>query len=495
MRKNKTSASGSEFSLLAVDDDKIMTLTLQAYFQSAGYKIDTENDPYGAIERVRNGSYDILLLDFLMSPICGDKVVAEIRKFNTDLYIILLTGHKSMAPPVKTIRELDIQGYYEKSDRFDQLELLVESCAKSIRQMRTIRQYRDGLRQIIDSNPMIYRLQSLQELAEAVRETMLSCAASDSGFVYFCAPDGTEAFAGDGDEDGARKDLFREYPEGYLSENGRIAVPIQDEKQRPIGILSVEAKPDMEEQTAQLDMLFARQVSAAVGNALLHMQVSEKNDELGRAYDQLNENYLEVINTLRTVVDARDFYTRGHSDRVSYYAVHIARAMGRDERYQERVRIAGLFHDVGKIGVSDVILLKEGKLTAEERAQIQNHAEYGVKILSSINFFKEIVPIVAAHHEWVDGTGYPRRLSGTDIPEEARIISVADAFDAMTSHRKYRSSLTLEQAEKQLKGGRGTQFDAAITDVFLELLQDYEGMLAELREIEKSGGLPEKETE
>ena len=153
MRKNKASSPDKEFSILTLDDDKIMTLTLQSYFQALGFHVDMENNPYAAIEKIREGHYDILLLDFLMNPINGDEVVRQVRKFNKDLFIILLTGHKSMAPPLKTIRELDIQGYYEKSDRFDQLELLVESCAKSIRQMRIIRGYRDGLRSILEKIP------------------------------------------------------------------------------------------------------------------------------------------------------------------------------------------------------------------------------------------------------------------------------------------------------------------------------------------------------
>ena len=149
MRQHKASAEDSAFSILALDDDPIMTSTVQSYFQRSGYRVDVENDPSQAIERIRNGHYDILLLDFLMTPICGDQVVEEIRKFNNELFIILLTGHKNMAPPIRTIRALDIQGYYEKSDRFDQLELLVESCVKSIRQLRTIRSYQKGRSSIV----------------------------------------------------------------------------------------------------------------------------------------------------------------------------------------------------------------------------------------------------------------------------------------------------------------------------------------------------------
>ena len=219
------------FTILTVDDDEIMTATLQSYFQRVGFDVDIENNPMDAIEKVRGGNYDILLLDFLMSPICGDKVVEEIRKFNTDIYIILLTGHKSMAPPIKTIRELDIQGYYEKNEKFDQLELLVESCVKSIRQMRIINDYKQGL--------------------------------------------------------------------------------------------------------------------------------ERANEEIRNAYDQMQANYMEMIETIRIIVDERDFYTRGHSDRVAKLAGDIARFMNRSKEETQLIELSGLFHDVGKVGISDNILLKE----------------------------------------------------------------------------------------------------------------------------------------
>ena len=190
MRKNRIVGEYNEISILALDDDKIMTLTLQSYFQSSGYIVDIENDPERAIERVRNGHYDILLLDFLMTPICGDEVVARIREFNKDIYILLLTGHKSLAPPIKTIRELDIQGYYEKSDRFDQLELLVESCVKSIRQMYTIRDYRDQLKKIADGSSAVYKLQTLEELLETLFRQSNQIFGRKQGFVYI---DGTHS--------------------------------------------------------------------------------------------------------------------------------------------------------------------------------------------------------------------------------------------------------------------------------------------------------------
>ena len=171
MRKSRAKTQ-NQFSILTVDDDAIMTSAVESYFNKAGYIVETENDPRVAIEKVRNGNFDILLLDFLMSPICGDKVVEEIRTFNKDIYIILLTGHKSMAPPIKTIRELDIQGYYEKGPRFDQLELLVESCTKSILQMRTIRGYQNELNAMYQNlkDSYVEMIQAMRQLVDARNE-------------------------------------------------------------------------------------------------------------------------------------------------------------------------------------------------------------------------------------------------------------------------------------------------------------------------------------
>ena len=184
MRKSKVKIK-NHFRILTVDDDMLMTATIQAYFQRNGYDVDAENDPYRAIERVREGNYDIMLLDFLMSPICGNEVVEEIRKFNKDIFIILLTGHKSMAPPIKTIRELDIQGYYEKNDRFDQLELLVESCVKSIHQIRQIKQYEEGLSKIIASTPQVYRTRNLEEMADSILRQLEYLIPVDMSFILF----------------------------------------------------------------------------------------------------------------------------------------------------------------------------------------------------------------------------------------------------------------------------------------------------------------------
>ena len=138
MRKNMQNASSTGYKIIAVDDEEGIVDSLSIFLKRSGYDFTGVTDPMEAIERVRNEHFDLMILDFIMTPFHGDKVVEEIRKFNKDLYILLLTGHKDLAPPLETIHKLDIQGYCEKSDKFDQLLLLIESGLKSVEQMKTI---------------------------------------------------------------------------------------------------------------------------------------------------------------------------------------------------------------------------------------------------------------------------------------------------------------------------------------------------------------------
>lgn len=488
MRKNRIGKQErqQQYTILALDDDRIMTETLQSYFENSGFRVDIENDPYAAIERVRRGQYDILLLDFLMDPICGDEVVAQIRAFNQELFIILLTGHKSMAPPIRTIRELDIQGYYEKSDRFDQLELLVESCVKSIDQMRTIRKYRDGLQDILDSTPLLYQLQPLSSLLQVVLDQIRRMLPDASACVYLGGVPSMEippVYQGIGRYESnlclAREWYLKLADQEYVPAQRNMAerqlvLPLYNEHHQIEGIFLLDLPDGFPEHGLTLLEVYAKQVAAAISNITLHLLVNQKNEALNQAYAKLRDNYLEVIQAIRALVDAKDIYTRGHSDRVSYFADLVAQALGKDEAYRERIRVAGLFHDIGKIGTADQLLNKQSRLTAEEYEEIQLHPQRGSEILSAVSTFRPIAPIVECHHERFDGRGYPNGLSGEDIPEESRIIGVVDAFDAMTSDRLYRSSIGIERAKEELKNGRGTQFDPRIVDVFLTILHEYD---------------------
>ena len=337
MRKNIYSNENSKYKILAVDDEPGILDSLKVFLNKAGYNFVGITNPIEAIEKIKQEHFDLLLLDFIMTPIHGDQVVEEIRKFNKNLYILLLTGHKDLAPPLDTIRRLDIQGYCEKSDKFDQLLLLVESGIKAISQMNLIK---------------------------------------------------------------------------------------------------------------------------------------EINTELKDTYDKLEKAYLESIETLRFTVEAKDNYTRGHSDRVSEYSVLLGQKLNLSPEDLNTLKIGGLFHDIGKIGVPDSILLKTSKLTDDEYSEIKNHPTIGAHILSTASIFQNVVPIVKHHHERFDGNGYPSKLKGLDIPYLARIAAVADTFDAMTSRRTYRDSLSLDIVKSELERCKGTQFDPNCVDAFLDIINN-----------------------
>lgn len=188
---------------------------------------------------------------------------------------------------------------------------------------------------------------------------------------------------------------------------------------------------------------------------------------------QENENLsLRIVQTLAEAIDAKDNYTNGHSGRVAKYTREIARRFGYSQKRQDEIYMMGLLHDVGKIGVPDAVINKPAKLTEEEYAQIKTHPVMGDRILKNIRERPKLAIGARWHHERYDGTGYPDGLSGDIIPEEARIIAVADAYDAMTSRRSYRGILPQDIVRNEIKNGKGKQFDPAFADIMLTMIEE-----------------------
>ncbi len=199
--------------------------------------------------------------------------------------------------------------------------------------------------------------------------------------------------------------------------------------------------------------------------AQLSREVSEKNLKMERLSYQAME-------TLANTIDAKDNYTRGHSTRVAKYAREIAKRMGKDEKTQNSIYFMGLLHDIGKIGIKDDIINKPGILTEEEFFSIRRHSTIGYDILRDMSEISDIEKGARWHHERYDGTGYPDGLKGEEIPEYARIICVADAYDAMTSKRSYRDAMPQFKVREEIKRGKGTQFDPRIADVILDIMDE-----------------------
>ena len=187
--------------------------------------------------------------------------------------------------------------------------------------------------------------------------------------------------------------------------------------------------------------------------------------------DKIRSSFLNSITSLAYALEAKDKYTSGHSQRVAEMAVATAREMGMPQDKVEKIRLAGLVHDIGKIGVRESVLNKAGKLTDDEYHEIISHCEIGERILSPILEDEEMLKMVRHHHERYDGMGYPDGLSGKRIPEAARVLAVADAYDAMTSDRPYRAAMSSEMANAELEEGKGKQFDPVVVDAFLKIIE------------------------
>jgi putative two-component system response regulator len=183
--------------------------------------------------------------------------------------------------------------------------------------------------------------------------------------------------------------------------------------------------------------------------------------------DVINSMYVRSIDAMIKALEAKDFYTRGHSQRVTIYSVATAKEMGLSDAEVEHLHRASILHDLGKIGVREAVLNKPGKLTDEEFAEITRHPETAVGILEPIPFFRPLLPSILHHHERWDGRGYPGRLAGDRIPLASRIMAVADTFDAMTSTRAYRKALPVTEANAEIRRCSGTQFDPDIVPFFL----------------------------
>ncbi|MFC1709872.1 HD domain-containing phosphohydrolase [Candidatus Omnitrophota bacterium] len=217
-----------------------------------------------------------------------------------------------------------------------------------------------------------------------------------------------------------------------------------------------------------------RNISLQKQNIMLAKRIEESTKNLTQLYEDLRDTYMRTIKALAQAIDARDHYTHSHSDNVARYAELIAKEYGLDTQKIEEILDACQLHDLGKIGIHDYILVKPGKLTFEEFEEVKLHALKGAQILEPLTFLEGVIKIVKQHHERYDGGGYPFGLKGEQIDIGARIMSVADTYDAMTSARPYRMQpLNKEETIQEIRKESGKQFDSKVVDVFLKVVHKF----------------------
>lgn len=326
--------------ILIIDDAVNIMDILAVMLKKYNCDVSTYTEPISAIEELKSNRYDILILNFLMSPVNGDRIVELVREFDKEIYIILMSTHNDLAPSIELMQNLDIQAYFEKSSRFDELIMLVQAGIK----------YKDQLNKI-----------------------------------------------------------------------------------KTMGL-------------------------------------------------QLDNYLIDFAKILLNTISAKDHYTEEHSERVSTMSELFAIHLELSDVEINNLKISALFHDIGKIGIPDDILLKDGKLTSEEYDTIKLHPVIGANIFNSTDIFKELSPIILCHHERIDGSGYPNKLSGKEIPYLAKVLAICDSFDAIVSKRPYKEKKSLEYGIEQLKLGANKQFDKNLVNSFIKFLKINKEKIEEIME-------------
>ena len=463
--------------VLVVEDDPIVRDFCVRLLRMKGYVVQATVNGREALKQLQQQQPDLVLTDLQMPEMGGMALLQELRQHYPDVDTIVFTAYAT----VETAREalkLGAFDYLTKPVSVDDLERTVRRAVE----WRRVRQERQRLSEMVALYEISQAFTSTLDTETAVREIVgllwrrfspdslsLSLLHPEDGELELLAHMGLSP----GTQTGARAMLASEpldqaIVEGHCALTRTIVVAppthlarlVLRSNDRPVGVLDMARAPDQPEfdpDDRTLLAICASQIAASLDNSRLYRQLKLQN--------------LETIAALAASIDARDPYTSGHSTQVMRYAVRLGEVVGLGAGQVEALRYGGLLHDIGKIGVPDAILLKPSRLSPEELRVMRAHATIGADIVREIKALRSILPIIRHHHERIDGAGYPDGLAGDQIPIEARIMAIADAYDTMTSDRAYRRAMHPEEAILELRRGRGIQWDAQLVDVFIALIE------------------------
>ena len=521
--------------ILVVDDEGKIGLMLQEVLSEEGHEVRPFCYSLEALRALKSERYDLLLTDMKMPVMDGLELARQARRMDPELVIVMITGYASTETVIEALR-LGVADYLTKPFEITELRKLVKRALETRKMQREERGLLNQLKQanlklvkarndlteqithvqanLTQTNTALERrvreLSMLNDVSRVVNsvldlekllEVYLELVSTKIGIrncsimlleqahedeesrqvLKLSAAIGRSAKKLSGQVLGLDGCI-----EGWVARN-RIPVLIEEladpgrlhaheackyqsgsficvpllVKDRLLGVMDVNEKRSGEalnQDDLNLLTTIAGQVSIALENAKL--------------YGVLQENALRTVQALASTLEAKDRYTSGHSERVTNYAVAVAEHMGLPVGQIDRLRYASQLHDVGKIGVPEEILRKPSSLDEGEWRAIQEHPVIGERIIKPLGFLGEVGRIIRHHHERWDGGGYPDRLSGAQIPKLTRIMTVVDAYDAMTSERPYRNAKSAKEAMEELKRCRGSQFDPEATDTFLSVLAE-----------------------
>ncbi|HMQ35456.1 MAG TPA: response regulator [Chloroflexaceae bacterium] len=471
--------------ILVVEDDANIRTFCQRLLRLT-YEVEVAEHGAAALEALRERAFDLVITDLQMPVLGGIELLEQIRQHYAECDALVLTAYAT----VETAREalkLGALDYIEKPVEAENLQRTVRACLE-LRRMRQEKerlsdlvfmyQFSQAIATSLDIDTQVEQIVEFLWQRYAPESLALSMLLDEDAQLVLLAARTQAGW----EEEGRAEPLGPECaPEELLQahlrvaggsgadDEARFAGVVLRSHDRPVGYLHLARRPEQPPFDAgerRLLGIFAGQVAASLDNAQLHQA--------------LKDQHRQTIEALAEAIDARDAHTYGHSRQVTRYAVRLAEVAGLPPERVALLDYAGLLHDVGKIGIRDYILLKPGGLSDEEFAIMRRHPQIGVKIIERVRGLRRTLPIIEAHHERWDGKGYPHGLAGEAIPLEARILAIADSFEAMTADRAYRPAMAAEEALAILLRGRGTAWDADLVELFVELIRR-EGEALKLR--------------
>ena len=513
----------NQIRILVVDDEPKICHLIEELFKLEGYQIDVSFSGIEALQMIKRYNYQMLLTDLKMPGIDGLELIQKAKELNPEIRTIMVTGYTTVETAVQSLRH-GVDDYIKKP--FNILELkkvvkrtlythqvalenkqLLEDLKKVNRELNI---HKQGLakkiqitdEQLTEANKKLVQRASELDTINEISKTITSILDMDK-LLNICLKEINEKLRVKHSSimliDESGNELIVMACQGYRCKNvlgksqkideGVAGHVVKDKKpilvkdiridsrfnrserpdyktksfvsaplilgERVLGVINIIDKISEEsfcETDVNLLCTIASQVSIAVENA--------------RLYKALEENCFNIVKFLADSLEAKDRYTSGHSQRVSEYSSAMANIMGVSAKEKNILLHAALLHDIGKIGISELLFNKPDKLDDSEYDTIKTHPVRGEEIIKPLGFLKEAMRHIRGHHESFDGSGYPDRLGGDDLPLLTKIMTVADAFDAMTSERTYRPSKKTNEAISELKRASGIQFDPDVVDAF-----------------------------
>ncbi|MDH3973490.1 MAG: response regulator [Deltaproteobacteria bacterium] len=473
--------------ILIIDDEPVIREVLAEILTNADYSVSTASDGEEGYNKLVNESYDLVITDIKMPKLGGMPLIEKIRgEFSVVLPIIVITGHGTIDIAMESMRH-GTQAFILKPFTPGEIRDAVEDVLDRSRIIKENIKLKATL-PLFEVNKRLLRELNIDQLMDIIVEEAAQYTNSERTSLMLLENDGTlkmkAALGVDMNDDHTReytldidkwvvknrksllldggKDEIAPELESLMKNNeinSALCVPIiiNNNLHGVLNLAKVSNNQPFTHSDEEVVSVLCGQAGIAIENA--------------RLYERVKSTHLDVIAALANAVEARDQYTANHAVRLSIYSCMIAEKMGISGADMETIKRGAILHDIGKIGIRDSILLKEAPLSNDEFHEMKEHPRIGSKILKRMNGLEGVVSIVMHHHEFYNGEGYPYGKKGDEIPLGARIVGVADAFEAMTSERPYRSAMSTEAAVEELERMAGIQFDPEVVKTFREIIE------------------------